>query len=302
MMPDIDGFTMLELLTDDAPGVPVLVITALDDRETRLRGLAAGARDFLTKPVDRTELLIRVRNLVALKQSSDALEAAMAELELANRDLQAFAGSLAHDLQQPIAAIAAFAQSIRRGPPLAARQAAHLERISALAATARQMIKALLDFAGLGQAQVRRETVDLNAVVAEARAALPPGDGPAPQWSIGPLPAVRGDAALLVLAFVNLLSNAVKYSRTQAQPRITVDAVPGAGHTQLVRVRDNGVGFDMAQAGRLFSPFQRLHQQPEFEGTGMGLANVLRIMQKHGGQVLAESAPGAGASFTLVFR
>nr|WP_255429412.1 ATP-binding protein [Ramlibacter albus] len=104
------------------------------------------------------------------------------------------------------------------------------------------------------------------------------------------------------MAFVNLLSNAVKYSRTQPQPVITIDARNEGGWVHAVSVRDNGVGFDMAQAGRLFTPFERLHKPDEFEGTGMGLANVRRIMEKLGGEVTADSQPGKGAVFTLVFR
>ena len=304
MMPVLDGFTVLEELKRVAPQVPVVVITALDDREARLRALAAGARDFLSKPLDRSELSIRVRNLVALKQSADSLEAAMAQLQHANRDLQAFAGSLAHDLQQPITTITAFAQVMQsHADKLPAGDAVHLQRILSASESARRMVKGLLEFARLGQAELRKGPVDLNAVVAEARSVVTAAPGAAAvQWSIGSLPVVQGDAAMLLLAFVNLLSNAVKYSRGQAQPRVSVEAEahPNQGHA--IRVRDNGVGFDMAHAARLFTPFERLHTAQEFEGTGMGLANVRRIVEKHGGSVRADSQPGHGAVFTLVLR
>jgi two-component system, sensor histidine kinase and response regulator len=300
MMPEIDGFTMLGLLKQAVPQVPVLVITAVHEREAR----AAGARDFLTKPVDRHELLIRARNLVALKLSSDALELALDDLRLANRDLQSFAGSLAHDLQQPLTTINAFAQVMQQhADQLSPADASHLRRIGSAAESASRMVKGLLEFARLGQAQVRKVPVDLNKVVAEARATLAPASShAAPQWDVSALPVVQGDPALLLLAFMNLLSNAVKYSRTREQPAVMVDAFDEGGHLHAVRVRDNGVGFDMAQAERLFNPFERLHRAEEFEGTGMGLANVRRIMEKHGGAVRAESRPGEGAVFTLVFR
>jgi signal transduction histidine kinase len=304
MMPVIDGFAMLEALAAKAPQVPVVIVTATDERDARLRALAAGARDFITKPVDRSELLIRVRNLVALKQSTDALEKAVSELRLANRDLQSFAATLAHDLQQPITTINAFTQVIQsQGDKLPAQSADHLKRIAGACASARGMIHALLEFARLGQARVKREVVDLNEVIAEARQTVTAGaEARAIDWKIGPMPVVQGDAALLLLACVNLLSNAVKYTRKQDQPRISVSASwhPHNGHS--IEFRDNGVGFDMAHAAKLFRPFERLHSVNEFEGTGMGLANVQRIVEKHGGTIKAQARPGEGAVFTLVLR
>ncbi|MBI5276848.1 MAG: response regulator [Burkholderiales bacterium] len=304
MMPVLDGFAVLDLLKRDAPLVPVLVITGLDDREARLRALAAGARDYLMKPVDRSELLIRVHNMVELKQASDALARALGQLEAANRDLDAFAGGLAHDLQQPITSIAAFAQVIQRNAAdqLAPVDVSHLNRIVTAAGTAHRMIRGLLEFARLGQRDIEVVPVDLNQLVQDARTALAHEvEAHSVGWSAGELPVVRGDPALLLLAFVNLLSNALKYSRTRERPLVSIEATARAsGHA--VRIRDNGVGFDMAQSDRLFRPFERLHSAAEFEGTGMGLANVRRIMERHGGSVQAESVQGHGATFTLLFR
>lgn len=305
MMPVLDGFSVLVLLKEAAPQIPVLVVTGLDERDARLRALDAGARDYLTKPVDRSELLIRVRNLLALKQAGDALSRAVAQLEAANRDLNAFAGGLAHDLQQPITSITAFAQVIqqRAGHLLPPADASHLKRILAAANAANGMIRGLLDFARLGQRKIDKVPVDLNQVVTAARGALAhEAVSRTITWKVGPLPVVRGDAALLQLAFVNLLSNGMKYSRTRQQPSIEIDSHSNAGKGHSVRVRDNGVGFDMAHAENLFRPFERLHSAAEFEGTGMGLANVRRIMEGHGGTVSAESAPDHGATFTLLFR
>lgn len=305
MMPVMDGFAVLGVLKDIAPRVPVLVITGLDERDARLRGLAAGARDYLTKPVDRSELLIRVRNLVALKQAGDALARVVGQLEVANRDLDVFAAGLAHDLQQPITSIAAFAQVLqhRNAQKLSPTDESHLHRIVVAAAAAQRMIRGLLEFARLGQRTIDMVEVDLADVVQAARHALAHQLAARPvHWTIAPLPVVRGDAALLQLAFVNLLSNAVKYSSTREQPAVIVDVTTAESGTHAVRVRDNGVGFDMAHADKLFKPFERLHGTSEFEGTGMGLANVRRIMERHGGTVQAEAAPGQGAAFTLLFR
>jgi signal transduction histidine kinase len=106
----------------------------------------------------------------------------------------------------------------------------------------------------------------------------------------------------LLLVFINLLSNAVKYSRTQARPVVCVEAQPHPPEGHVIQVRDNGVGFEMSQAGRLFSPFERLHSARDFEGTGMGLANVRRIVERHGGTVTAQSQPGQGATFNVILR
>lgn len=305
MMPVLDGFGVLEALGKQVPDVPVIMITALDDRDVRLRGLAAGARDFLGKPLDRAELLIRVRNLIALKQARDALKATVAKLQAANRDLDAFAGALAHDLQQPIVAITQFAQVVQRrsGHLVAPEDAVSLERIISAARGAQQMIGGLLEFARLGDAALRWERVDLNEIVAETRGTLAQqGSGRPITWAVAHLPAVEGDRTLLRQVFANLLSNAVKYSSTQPHPAITVDWAANGSQGVMVSVTDNGVGFDMAHAARLFVPFERLPGGAQFPGHGVGLANVRRIMERHGGDVHARSEPGKGATFTLVFR
>lgn len=226
-----------------------------------------------------------------------------AQLEAANRDLDAFAGALAHDLQQPITTIGAFTQVIQsHSDQLPPAQASHLKRIAAAADSAHRMIRGLLEFARLGQRALETTPVDLNELVREARNTLAHETEARPViWSVAPLPVVRGDRALLLLAFVNLLSNGLKYSRTREQAVIAIDSSPRQAKGYVVQVRDNGVGFDMAQAERLFTPFERLHSASEFEGTGLGLANVRRIMERHGGSIHAHAAPGEGATFTLVF-
>ena len=226
-----------------------------------------------------------------------------AQLEAANRDLDAFAGALAHDLQQPITTIGAFTQVIQsQSEHLPPAQASHLKRIAAAADSAHRMIRGLLEFARLGQRALETAPVDLNELVHEARNALAHESEMRPViWSVAPLPVVHGDRALLLLAFVNLLSNGLKYSRTREQAIIAVESLPRQSRGYVVQVRDNGVGFDMARAGRLFTPFERLHSASDFEGTGLGLANVRRIMERHGGSIHAHSVPGEGATFTLVF-
>jgi two-component system, chemotaxis family, sensor kinase Cph1 len=138
----------------------------------------------------------------------------------------------------------------------------------------------------------------LNAIVRQAQRDVMEVDrGRTVQWRIDELPTVAGDPSMLQLVFTNLLSNAVKYSRTRENAVIEVGSRDGSGNESIVYVKDNGVGFDMAYASRLFGVFQRLHRAEEFEGTGIGLANVQRIVARHGGRVWAESELGKGATF-----
>ncbi|WP_158290258.1 MASE4 domain-containing protein [Ramlibacter sp. WS9] len=270
----------------------------------RVYGLVASSFILAVLLLENSMLYARlVEANEAQRRRAEDLQRLSTKLEAANRDLDAFAGGLAHDLQQPIVTIGAFAQVIQRqsGHLIGEKDASHLERIIGAASTAHRMIRSLLEFARLGQKEIDAEAVDLNLLLQEARNTLATDTGAPVAWVIGPLPTVRGDPSLLLLALVNLLSNAVKYSRGREQPQIRVEGEADPAGGSRVRISDNGIGFDMAQAGRLFRPFERLHTVAAFEGTGMGLANVRRIMERHGGNVQVEAAPGEGATFTLVF-
>ena len=271
----------------------------------RIYGLVASSFILAVLLLENSMLYSRlVEANEAHRRRSEDLQRLSIKLEAANRDLDAFAGGLAHDLQQPIMTIGAFAQVIQRqsGHLIAANDATHLQRIIGAAATAHRMIRSLLEFARLGQKKIEAQPVDLNVLLQEARGTLAADAATAPiTWNVGPLPTVRGDPSLLLLALVNLLSNAVKYSRGGEQPQIRVEGHDDPAAGSWVRVSDNGIGFDMLEAGRLFQPFERLYTDTTFEGTGMGLANVRRIMERHGGSVQAEAAPGEGATVTLFF-
>jgi len=161
-----------------------------------------------------------------------------------------------------------------------------------------ELIDALLDFSRMGRTEMLRTPVDLNSIVQqEQRDEMQAEPGREVNWVIGQLPAVPADPSMLQLVFANLLSNALKYSRPRADATIEVGTVPGSSAETVIYVKDNGVGFDMAYASRLFGVFQRLHRAEEFEGTGIGLANVQRIVLRHGGRVWAESELGKGATF-----
>ena len=173
----------------------------------------------------------------------------------------------------------------------------HLRSISDATTRLQKMIDDLLSFSRVGIA-LARSRVDLNQVVTVAQHQVTLGlSGRDVVWRVDKLPTVEGDASLLQLVFVNLLSNALKYSARCPRSAIEVGTISSDGADHIVFVRDNGVGFDMKYADRLFGVFQRLHRADEFEGTGIGLANVRRIVERHGGRTWAEGALDCGATF-----
>ena len=161
-----------------------------------------------------------------------------------------------------------------------------------------ELIDSLLVLSRMGRTEMLHTRVDLNTIVQHAQRDIIQGERKRPvEWIIHSLPEVPGDPSMLQLVFTNLLSNAFKYSRNAANPRIEVGCSNGKPDEVVIFVSDNGVGFDMAYADRLFGVFQRLHKAEDFEGTGIGLANVQRIVLRHGGRVWAESEPGVRTTF-----
>ncbi|MCK9386897.1 MAG: PAS domain-containing protein [Sulfuritalea sp.] len=222
-----------------------------------------------------------------------------AQLEAANKELEAFAYSVSHDLRAPLRHIDGYVELLvsrcRDG-----LNDKGLHYVDTIAASARQMgvlIDDLLQFSRTGRAELHREDVDMNRGLLEALGPIKESNAKRNiEWVIGNLPPVRGDAALLRQVWANLLENAVKFTRSRENARIEVDAREEKGETIFV-VRDNGVGFDMRYVGKLFGVFQRLHSQEEFDGTGIGLATVQRIVFRHGGRVWAEAELNRGATF-----
>jgi light-regulated signal transduction histidine kinase (bacteriophytochrome) len=174
----------------------------------------------------------------------------------------------------------------------------YMETISAASSKMGQLIDDLLSFSRMGRHGVKSQQVNLGNLVREILSELEPDTiGREIDWRIGSLPDVRGDAAMLRIVLVNLMSNALKFTRPRQQTRIDIGELPGETADTIVFVRDNGVGFDMTYGDKLFGVFQRLHQAAEFEGTGIGLANVRRIITRHGGRTWAEGKVDQGATF-----
>ncbi len=222
-------------------------------------------------------------------------------LEAANQELEAFSYSVSHDLRAPLRHIDGFAGllSKRAGESLDATGRRYVETIAEASRRMGRLIDDLLLFSRTGRTAMHHERFPAEALVREVLAELKEEMANRPiEWVISPLPEVSADRSLLRQVWVNLLANAVKYTRPRNPARIEVGATTDEGRgEQVFHVRDNGVGFEMAYVDKLFGVFQRLHRADEFEGTGIGLANVRRIVLRHGGRTWAESQPGEGATF-----
>lgn len=224
-----------------------------------------------------------------------------AQLTAANQEMQAFTYSVSHDLRAPLRHIAGFTGILENNPAVTADPdaARHLAVVSDAARRMGQLIDDLLEFSRMGRAEMKRDRVDMRALIDEVRADLRTETaGRNIQWRVGPMPRVLGDAAMLRQVWANLLGNAVKYTRQQPAPRIEVGCREENGEW-VFSVKDNGAGFDMQYAGKLFGVFQRLHREEEFEGTGIGLANVRRIVHRHGGTTRAAGVLNEGATFSF---
>jgi light-regulated signal transduction histidine kinase (bacteriophytochrome) len=166
-----------------------------------------------------------------------------------------------------------------------------------------RLIDDLLAFSRMSRTAMQTQPVDLRRVVADVQYDLAPAmEGRMIDWRIGPLPVICGDPALISVVFSNLLSNAVKYTSPRAHAQIVIDATAGIGDEVVIGIGDNGVGFDMAYAHKLFGVFQRLHRDEEFEGTGIGLATVRRIISRHGGRAWAIGVLNGGATFYITLQ
>lgn len=261
----------------------------------------SGQRYVLLIVNDVTELKRRSEEVDRLNASLEKMvQARTAELESANRELESFSYSVSHDLRAPLRHISGFASLLGERPSVREDEEAR-RLIGVVIRAARRMgtlIDDLLSFSRVARQQMAMESVALDEVVREVVHEFSVAEGDRDvRWTVHPLPAVHGDRALLRSVLMNLVDNALKYSR----PRQVTEIEIGYRNTQkgevAVYVRDNGVGFDMRYAEKLFGVFQRLHAQEEFEGTGVGLANVQRIIERHGGRVWAEGVPDKGATF-----
>jgi PAS domain S-box-containing protein len=266
-----------------------VVTTALRDSRGELVGFVKIDKDITSRRASEEQ--IQKLNVELTKRVD--------ELGSVNRELESFSYSVSHDLRAPLRHVDGFARILREehSAKLTPETIRYLDRILTAATHMGQLIDDLLNLAKIGRLELRRERSQIAGLVKQAIAELPAEAKERNiEWWVEPLPELNCDARLLKLIFANLLSNAVKFTRKQENALIEVGSRVTDGQPTIF-VRDNGVGFDMQYADKLFGVFQRLHRQEDFEGTGIGLATVRRIVRRHGGEIWVESQVNSGSTF-----
>jgi PAS domain S-box-containing protein len=266
----------------------------LHGKDGALRGGVAAFRDITQRKAD--ELVIRTLN----NELEGKIVKRTEQLEIANRELEAFSYSVSHDLRTPLRHIAGFTRILVNefGAKMTGEAPQHLQRIEGAVRRMELLLDSLLNMAVLRRKPLKPSHTELNPLIAEVIAVLASEcEGRQVEWRIGELPALECDPILMSQVFQNLLSNALKYSCGRTPAVIEVDSIQQPDKPVIILVRDNGAGFEMKYARKLFGMFQRLHTESEFAGTGVGLATVHRIIQKHGGNIWAEAEPDHGATF-----
>jgi signal transduction histidine kinase len=234
-----------------------------------------------------------------IRRLNQELSKRAAELEASNKELEAFAYSASHDLRAPLRHVISYAELLQKQASslLDDRSQRHMKRILEAAKRMANLIDDLLAFSRIGRAETRKTRVHLEQLTRDVVAEFEEETrGRNIGWKIGALPVCYGDRSMLKIVLTNLISNAVKFTRTRTQAEIEIGYADGKNQKEVF-VRDNGAGFDMQYANKLFGVFQRLHRSAEFEGTGIGLATVQRIIERHGGQVRGEGVLDRGATF-----
>jgi two-component system sensor histidine kinase/response regulator len=337
MMPEMDGFETAALIRqrERSRHTPIIFLTALGRGEEHIRtGYDLGAVDYIMKPfvaeILRTKVSVFVelnRTAALLRQQSELLERRNGELQHAierswraeeeikalnqhlerqvtelaevNRELEAFSFTASHDLRGPLSRIAGFSKALLEfhAGQLDETGRRYLDRIENSAARMCVLVEDLLRFSRITRVEMSEGKVDLTEIVRGLAAELAAQDSDREvEFVVADGVEGWGDPALLRTALLNLMENAWKYTRKRAAARIEFGVLEGV-QAPVYYLRDNGAGFDMAEANRLFNPFQRLHKESDFEGTGIGLATVDRIIRRHGGQVWAQGEVGQGATF-----
>ena len=286
----------------DAAGQPTQVIGTNWDvtaQKQAAEQLQQTNEELTTKGLElEAEVAVRRAAEQRALDLNDQLALRVTELGAVNAEIESFSYTVSHDLRAPLRQVVGFAHSLQKtaGDRLDPRAAEYIPLIQGAATRMGQLIDDLLEFSGLGRTAVHCGPVQLQSLAEQARQVLQPAmDGRIVRWKIGPLPEVQGDAAMLRQVLMNLLDNALKFTRPRAEAEIAVGCAI-TPHECIVSVADNGVGFDDRHAEQLFGVFQRLHGRDEFEGTGIGLASVRRIIQRHGGRTWAASRLGQGTT------
>ena len=306
MMPGMDGITLIDAAKKIDPSIGALVMTGHGTIDTAVRAMQGGALDYILKPFRLNVILpviARALDVQRLRRENAELhlreKQRSAELAAAYHDLESFSYSISHDLRAPLRSMDGFAAILESdfAPQLGDEGRRILNIIRAGSQKMDELIVSLLEFSRAGRSALQFDRVDMTLLAdAAAREVQALYTGPEPQINIADLPPVQADPVVIRQVWCNLIGNALKYSAKRATPQISVSGRIDNGEA-IYQVEDNGAGFDMRYADKLFGVFQRLHRSEDFAGTGVGLAIVHRIIARHGGRIWAKSSPDAGACF-----
>lgn len=306
MMPEMDGIALLRAALEIDPQLVGIMMTGQGTISTAVAAMQSGALDYILKPFKLSAIVPVLSRALAVRQLrlenaelQRRVNERTAELEAANKELEAFSYSVSHDLRAPLRAVGGYSQMLLEdaAPRLLEEDLRLLHKICASAGQMQGIIEALLNLSRLGRQPLSKQPVQLARLVRQVFAELSKErEGRQVEIHVRDLPDGIGDPSLLKQVFVNLLSNALKFTRGTESAVIEVGWREQAGE-KVYFVRDNGAGFNMQYAQKLFGAFQRLHRTDEFEGTGVGLSIVQRIIRRHGGRIWAEAEVNKGATF-----
>jgi signal transduction histidine kinase len=306
MMPEIDGIALLRAALEADPELIGVVMTGEGTIATAVEAMKAGALDYILKPFKLSAILPVLSRALAVRrlrmenaELTKRVRERTAELEAANKDLELFCSSVSHDLRAPLRHIDGFSSllNVRFADQMPTEAQRLLGCVSTSVRRMGQLVDDLLRFSRMGRVRLSRRSVSISEIVRELLEEFEKERADrSVNIQLGELPDCMGDGPLLRQVFVNLLSNAFKFTRHKDKATIEVGC-RREGDEKVYFVRDDGAGFDMHHADKLFGVFQRLHSEKEFEGTGVGLSIVQRIIQRHGGRIWAEAKAGKGAAF-----
>lgn len=293
-MPEMDGFAICKTIKENTSylGIPIIFLTSSNDEASIKKGFALGAQDYVVKPYNTSELLARVRTHIKLKQQTESLLSA-------NHELDSFCYSVSHDLKAPLLSINKLTEYLTDdykdklggdGNELIANIQEKSQEVIAI-------IDHLLELSHMSEMQMKKETIHLDRLFQEVYDELIKLESPRQiTFNVAPLPNIQADPVMFKLLIINILSNSLKYTHNKKSPVIEVSSFDNNTET-VIAVKDNGAGFDMRYAARLFKVFQRLHSDKEFKGSGVGLAISQKILKRHNGKAWLTGEVDKGATF-----